>query len=215
MKIIICLGIYLIVLITLATESLCQSKDCDQLSKREPGEQMTVDLTKHGRLKITSRKIIYRSGEMMVLDAALLNDKEVSACFPDLTGSRIDLKVEKTVNGKLTPYIVVSSLLLKEGLVYLEPGQMITRSFFVLIKCDKKSVKQMLEEISSKDDKTLFENGNFVNWGSHCLDIKRPGKFTFTLAVTNDKSVTANGNINIKTAVGRLFSNSLIITVKN
>jgi len=80
-----------------------------------------------------------------------------------------------------------------------------------LAGCDKHAFAQVSS--AEDNDLTAFKNGSFLNWGDACLPITQPDVYTFSVEINNDFVVIPSPPRKLRTAVGRIESNSLEIKV--
>lgn len=97
-------------------------------------------------------------------------------------------------------------------------------SFQLLVGCDGADLKarfQAIEKLQEEEHhggeriffKGLFDRDLFVNWGQACFAVKNPGRYVITAAQSNDTVLVSSDRPKVKTAVGRIRSTPLTITI--
>lgn len=164
--------------------------------------------------RLDSRKSIYRLGELMSLDLAMLNKSEESVFtripkVPNLYLQRVGGE-EKVV----IPYHIIDQAVVPELFSQLKKNWMVSQSILLLLGCQKDEHRQNSSSETEQDDKKAFERGSFVNQGQACLPIEKLGEYIITVEVSNYFVIVSPSEQAIKTTVGKLRSASLRITIE-
>lgn len=176
--------------------------------------ELGADISKVARFKLASQKTDYRLGEMITLDAAMLNVAGTPILFPDLQQPmRLEVLDESGGKTKIIQYIDLVIVLTANYYSLLNPNEMTTASYNLLAGCDNRAFENMNDHHEAPDDKAAFEQNQFVSFGRACLDITRPGTYTITSMVNNDHVLAHSGGTSHKTAVGKITSQPLTITI--
>ncbi|HKA18134.1 MAG TPA: hypothetical protein VKN18_07435 [Blastocatellia bacterium] len=61
--------------------------------------------------------------------------------------------------------------------------------------------------------KGLFDRDMFVKWGQACFAVNSSGKYTITAEQSNDTVLVSSDSQKVKTAVGRIRSTPITITI--
>lgn len=229
------IGIALAVLAALGTQEplLAQDKGCAELDL--PGYRHLEALKKHpdlgidyGRVtnfKLASRKTTYRMDELISIDMAMMNTSNAKVFFFNkLGGASLTLTVEdeKGIKKDMNYYWTTTEVVTEEQYSKLYPNTFVSGSFQLLAGCEG-SAKAYLKEREKlfadiAQDKTdiyrgLFERDLFANWGTACLDIKGPGTYLITAEMSNDGVIASSCEPEVKTAIGKIRSAPLKITI--
>jgi len=165
-------------------------------------------------LKITSFKQKYRLGEIMKIDAALLNKSKKPIFFHKFWNSRIYL-IQESAKTESVTYLVVDRALSNRNYLLVEPAEYYDETFDILLGCPREAFDAMNQRLSAESSQKAFEQGLFVNWGDACLPVNSVGEYLVELSVLNNRVALPTNKSKIKTAVGTLKSNSLKISVVN
>jgi hypothetical protein len=176
-------------------------------------------------LKIVSRKSVYRMDELISIDLALLNTTNNPLFVPKLRDWwSIELVVRSDAGErvKVRPYVIAQYGLTADSYELLEPktpswGE----SLLVLAGCGSTELREYYKARDKLLDEEArggnypyetFRLGVFASFGDACLDL-RPGTYSFTVTATSDYVVRDRKNRRVRTAVGDVASNSLMITI--
>ena len=173
-----------------------------------------ADYSSVARFKIASRKQTYHMGEMISLDLAMLNLSKEAVLFFPLSASRFHLQDEKGEEVRLTPYIVTAMSIGPNGYSLVEANNMVADSYPVTAGCDRRAFDKMISATDDNaSDVTVFNDNRFVNWGRACLNVVRPGTYVIWAEAQNNYVVVPSGKNSPKTAIGKIRSNALEITI--
>ena len=179
-------------------------------SKRRP--DLAVDYSHVARFKLAARKSTYHLGEMITLEAAMLNGSNQPIFF-DKLDPQFSLYDEYGRELKVQLYGVACKSLSPNSFELIEPNFMIAESVQLLAGFDKKAFERFAGIDKDKDEKRTFDNNLFVDYGSACLMIDRPGSYTIKARQRNQYVIESPSEPGIKTAVGTLETEPLKITI--
>lgn len=162
-------------------------------------------------LKIATRKSTFHVGEMITLDVALLNTSTQPLFFRKLSDLRIKAQTAAGEQMYIQSYGVADRVIIPDSFTLLSQNEVLLHSFQLLAGCDKRAFNQM--QSANKDNLTLFKNNLFLNWGDACLTAALPGTYIFSVEAINEHVLIAPRVRKTKTAVGKLSSNQLEITI--
>ncbi|MGQ0542981.1 MAG: hypothetical protein ACT4O9_14185 [Blastocatellia bacterium] len=178
--------------------------------KLERYSNLGTDISKHANLKIFLRKLEYRFNEMLFLDIALLARTEENLYFPT------DLDIKMNVTNKSGKTLKVVGLyvvdFMKPSFV-LSKDTLIIRSFRLIIGCQSDEYKVPSEITNSNDNKILFDNNLFQTQAEGCIDVDKSEQLLISAELTNRVVSIPQDNRFTKTAVGKIKSNVLNISV--
>lgn len=182
-----------------------------KVARAESHPDLVVQISRVAQIKAVTRKSSFHLSEMVTLDIALLNTSSRPIFFRKLSDLRV--KAQNAAGQQLTVqgYGVADRALVPDSFVLLPPGEIIVRSYYLLAGCDKRAFAQVSS--AEDNDLTAFKNGSFLNWGDACLPITQPDIYTFSVEINNDFVVIPSPPGKLRTAVGRIESNSLEIKV--
>lgn len=154
--------------------------------------------------KTISRKNIYRIGELISVDYAMLNitDEPIRILNIDhFVGISIKDENNRKVGGRggSPPLYGISYQLVK-------PNEYVASRIFYVIGC-----QDVDNSYRSSTSNYFFDSNYFAFKGRGCIDIKEPGKY-FISTHANNKENYSNNNIH-KVVVGEIESVPLEITV--
>ena len=196
-----------------ASSSITNQEE-DRLARAKDRPDLAVDVAKVARFKIASRKTIYHLGEMMNVDVALLNISEQPLYFQRLLTAEAYTRDPQGIEIHSTKYFVSDTMPRPQTYVLQNPNRVSFTSHQLLSECDRRAFEQVRMQLNAAtESKKLFENDSFVFWGESCLDIRYPGTYTLTFEITNWFVVVSTIKGDVRTAVGTLRSNPLMITI--
>ena len=184
-----------------------------QVVSSEKSPDLAADFSQVARLKLASHKAIYRLGEMLLLNVAMLNAANKPIFVEKISRPQLYLYDEQGRGLKIVPYIIVCLAIGPDSFELLEPNLMTSESIQLLVGCNDKPFDQMNSSLDDKDDKRIFENNLFINYGRACLNVTRPSTYTIKARLSNDYVIESPGEPNIKTAVGSIESEPLTIQI--
>ena len=162
------------------------------------------------KLKLASRKDTYRLGELVIIDAALLNRSKETLFFFNF---RPRFSVSNSDGGQLglVPYGIAELALDASSFTLTEPEDFIVNSSIILVGCDEEPFGQA--EKGNKSNLEQFNENLFTSRGSACLQISKPGTYYISAEANNNHVLLSPEEANVKTAVGTIRSNRLKIEV--
>jgi len=178
---------------------------------RHPG--LGVDYSSIARVKLASRKETYHLREMISLDVAILNRSKASVFLLSALTPNFHLQDENGKEVIITPYGFPARGITASLFTLVEPNEIITEYFDLLAGCDQRAFDQLYSNPETIDDLKAFNDNLFVNWGRACLRIEHPGTYFIVADIRNDYVINSLSKKKVKTAVGRIKSNLLKITV--
>jgi hypothetical protein len=178
-------------------------------SKSRP--DLAVPIEKVMKLKAVVRKHRFARGEMLILDIAILNFGDGPYYTPSVKSAELSIR-NGNRNLGITPYVISETTrpIVQQGSKKIESD-----SQMLLVGCQERPF-QLQRQLSTEYDETqIFVKSLFTNWGDACLNISRPSRLSITVTLENDRVVVGQGGAtNIRTAVGRLESEPVIIQVQ-
>lgn len=182
-----------------------------RVSKRP---ELGTDISKVARFKLASRKTDYRLGEMITLDVAMLNVASTPVFFPNLQEPmRLEVLDEKGTKVLVSQYLDLYLVLSADYYSLLNPNEMAAASYDVIAGCDNRVFENFNDQHEAPNDKAAFEQNQFVSFGRACLNLTRPGTYTITSIVNNQHVLAPASGTSHKTAVGKITSLPLTITI--
>jgi hypothetical protein len=175
--------------------------------------ELGAEYSSVARFKIASRKQTYHLGEMISLDLAMLNLSKERILFYPLSAARFYIQDEKGEELRFVPYVVTAKSIGPDGYALVEANNMVADSFSVIAGCDRRAFDKIGSAKADVDDLSVFEANRFVNWGQACLDTLSPGTYVIWAEIQNTYVIAASDKNSPKTAVGKIRSNSLEITI--
>ena len=173
---------------------------------KEKRPQLAVEYSSTTKLKLASRKLVYRLDEMITVDIAVLNDSAEALYipipdYPDISvknnsGFRVEARLN-TIFRPLTP----------ELYALVPPGEVVTHVLQASVGCEPASGR-----MATTDGRARFESGSFVFVGRGCIKMDQPGSYEISAELHNE-SVVVHSQSRIKTVVGTIKSEPLTITV--
>jgi hypothetical protein len=180
---------------------------------KEKRPDLAIEYSRVARFKVASHKQTYHIGELISLDMAVLNISEKPIFFAKISQPQFYLYDDQGQEQKVVPYIIVCLAINIDSFELLEPKIMTLESMQLLLGCDDRPFNQINDGSDDKDDKRVFENNQFINYGRACLNIRKPGTYTIKARLRNDHVVESVDDPNVKTAVGAIESELLTIKV--
>ncbi len=175
---------------------------------------LCIDYSSVAQFKLASRKLIYRKGEIISIDSAIINMSNTPTFFQSLNNATILVRDDRGTDVSVNEYAIIDSFVTPKSYSLVQPSKItIGRSLWV-IGCEE---WQVYEEKSSKldieDQKSRYVQELFTYHGGGCLNITRPGTYIFTAEIENDFAIVSSGRAKIKTAIGSIRSSPLSITI--
>lgn len=175
--------------------------------------EYSIAFSNISELKLSSRKTRYRMGELLSLDAALINSSDKPIYLTELRDLSFSARNIAGNKVGVANYVEISSDVSPDSFQLVQAGEMITHTVHILVGCDKRVLKNTQLMLDAKDDRSIFDRNLFVSWGQGCLDAKRVGTYKLTAELTNDYVVVSSEFGNLRTAVGSITSNPLTIII--
>lgn len=173
-----------------------------------------ADISQVAKFKLASRKAEYRLGEMITIDAAMLNVADAPVFFRELTMvMRLQALNSKGEKAEVVQYVIPLMVASPDSYSLLKPGEMTADSYDILAGCDDRHFDISKEQFGVQDDRAAFERDRFVTFGQACLDVTRPGTYTLTATVNNDFVMVSPAGTPYKTAAGKISSIPITITI--
>jgi hypothetical protein len=167
--------------------------------------QQQIDFNSIGRIKIMSRKSSYGLGELISVDVGLFNGGGQSIYFPRLElFAQISVKNDENIDTEIFTHSIPLYFRNVRRFTLLKPGNYDVVHALYILGCSSEANNYYSPNI---------ESNSFVNRGRGCIDIRRPGKYTFTALIENPFVVVGKGVVP-KTAIGSLKSEPFEITVE-
>lgn len=184
----------------------------------ESRPDLAVEWGSVAQLKIASRKLTYRVGEMISIDIAMLNLTDEPIFFRPIRHPHFRVAGDTGRFPSIMPYGVAEVGLSPSLYELIEPDDLQSEHVEVLAGCDERAYKQSAfgkAEAPAADDsgRAFLESERFVTWGDACLRATRPGTYDVSVLYRNESVVTLRRGKKIKTAVGTIKSNLLSITI--
>lgn len=208
------LAVIVIQIASVHRATLGQPSDNGKRVKRaETRPDLAIQLENVAQVKIATRKTNFQIGEMITLDVALLNTSGRPLFFRKLSEVRLNALNDAGLSVSAQEYGVADRALVPARFVRLSPGEMSVHSFSLLAGCDERAFAQFAS--SETSDRSVFNNGLFLNWGDACLRTRTPGTYAVTAEIENTFVLVPSRTKDAKTAVGKIRSNSLKISLGN
>jgi hypothetical protein len=182
-----------------------------QVESAKSRPDLAVELESVTQLKVASRKLTFHAGEMIGLDIALLNSSKRPVFFRRLSAPRINVQSLTGEPLRIQPYGVVERAATPSSFTLVAPNEFDTGTFQLLVGCDRRAFDQL--KSTDQDGLTAFKQELFLNWGDSCLNLTRPGTYILTAEIENDYVIVSSRRGEMKTAVGKIKSNPLKITI--
>jgi hypothetical protein len=204
-----------------AETELPKYRHLDTLKNRP---DLGIDYTRVTNFKLTSRKITYRMDELFIIDLAMLNTSDAPVFFKDLEGNSLIITVldEKGAKVDVNYYAISSEMVTEEQYQKEKPDGMIAGSFQLLIgwgegvRAYLRGHNKLAEDYGEGKvdlDRGIFDRDLFISLGNACLNIKSPGTYTVIAEMSNDYVMTSVCEPGVKTAIGKIRSAPLKITI--
>jgi hypothetical protein len=196
---------------SLGPTSLAQQPDhIAQVDKRP---ELSIPILDTARFKVASRKTTYHIGEMIDVDLAILNTSDRRVYFRRLSNAEVFLSKANHRKEKSVDYIMTEVTPIPETYALLDTHEMFSATYRLLAGCDQRAFQQVRAQLATTESRIVFEKELFLNWGDSCLQIRRPGIYSLTFAVSNWFVVVPSSPTGFQTAVGTLESKPLTITI--
>lgn len=171
---------------------------------------LSVKFDSVAQLKIAVRKSTFHIGEMIDLNIAVLNSSKKGVFFPLMLDPQIDVQSPSDESVKVRLYGTAERTMVPSSFTLLAPSEADTASFQLLAGCDRRAFSK---SNSADNDRIAFDENLFVNWGRACLSLTRPGTYVLTAEIHNDYVIVSRRHEDTKSAVGKIRSNPLTITI--
>jgi len=174
-----------------------------RLARLENRPDLGVNMSRVARLRLSSERRVYRIGELVKLELALVNVSRHRTYFPQL--GRVEIfSSDKKGNRKQATAIALMTEVMPTPETYsmIEPGELHSASRQVLPTCNRQAFQQIRAELTTVERNLLL-----------CVDIGRPGTYSITSELTNWFVVLSPDEQDLATAIGRLRSNALTIMI--
>jgi len=181
----------------------------DRVERADSRPKLAIKFAETAQLKIGLRKSTFYIGEMVTIDIALLNTSSQPLFFHNLSEANINAINSAGRKMVVQRYGVPERALVPALFVRLSPGEMIVRSFQLLLDCDKRA----FAESAPNDDRTVFNQGLFLNWGDACLPSPQRETYTLSVDLRNDYVLVPSRTGKLKSAVGTINSNTSEMTI--
>ncbi len=187
-----------------------QVKPKSSVERADSRPDLAIKYDEAAQLKIGTRKSTFHTGEMATIDIALLNTSSQPLYFYKIYDPTINVMNPAGQKMMVQGYGVADRAIGPGTFVRLSPGDIIVESFQLLIGCDKRAFAQFA---SDPDDRTVFNQGLFLNWGDACLPSPPPETYTLSVGLRNDYVLLPSRAGKLRSAVGTINSNSLEMTI--
>lgn len=181
------------------------------LSGRRP--ELRIEYARAARFKLASRKTTYRIGEIISLDAALLNVSGQPAYFRHPENSEFVARDRRGNEVRVIPYVTPSVDITRTSFSLLQKDQILTNSTQLLVGCNDRVSRDVIASLGEDNDRVVFDRNLFVNQGYGCIDVRHAGTFAVTAEESNEYVVVSSGVSSALTVVGTIQSNYFTITV--
>lgn len=200
------------------------NRSVQDIYDKQERPQYGVEGSSVSSFKVVTRKQNYHLDEMIGLDLAVLNRSDKPIFFHKFAFPHITLKVtdDKGKSIDVTPPIIQCEGVSHESFLLIEPKAIEVESIQLVVGCNSESIKahDKAEELFHKAEESnpameiereTFERNLFINIGDACLRIDKPGTYTIVAELHND--FVATNRDKVKTAVGKISSVPLTITI--
>lgn len=181
---------------------------------------LAVDYSKVAKFKLASRKSIYRVGEIITFDLAMLNTAKDPIFFMELLPSTVTILAydQNQLPVDVHAFTVYQLGYTAKLYTLLNPNVITLGSFHLLAGCSDaegmlRSKNKILSEFFNEGDLRIFDQNLFVTWGDACVPTKGEQTFTFKAELTNTHVVASSCEPRSKTALGKIESEHLKIRV--
>jgi hypothetical protein len=198
-----------------------------QIHEQGSRKRLGIPYSKAVQFKLGSRKTVYKDGEIITLDLAILNTSGASLFIYKPARPFLSFKVVSDEGKQLDvrPYSSVLAGVAPSSFGYIDRSGLLTASFQIFVSCNSRQLaefqkaQQDLLSRSNLDEalynRSLFENNLFATWGDACLLSSSPsGTFTIVAELSNDYVVWSPCEPLAKTAVGTVESKALTVRVQ-
>jgi hypothetical protein len=203
--------VIIVLSVCLIVPNLCLAQNNDivlEAANKRP--DLAIDIVKSAELKIAVRKNIYSIGEMLILDIAMLNLGQSNDIYlPPIK------KVELTITNQkgqsiLIPYFLKTA---SQSVASINQNRLETDLVMLLIGCTERPFQVNSELSNEYNSENVFAKNLFLTWGDACLDVKNKSKIKIVAQIENNLVLVTNQKPILKTAVGKLVSNNLNLSV--
>ena len=174
--------------------------------------------------KTATRKKIYKVGELLSLDLAILNLSGEPIFFPNAPTTRIIVDVFDANNNYAGPFYYETMLGdTSRSFSKVYPNEIFTETINLLVGCEEsdKLMNRKVEILQAtelnKVDKRgikLLEENAFVSMGEGCLKISKPGNYKVSVKIENKNKLVLT-ETKERTFVGKIELDDLFITISN
>ena len=216
----LCLLLLLVASAAITPTPAAAQDEVSRLDVKSSAERpdLAVEWENVAQLKIASRKLTYRVGEMISIDIAMLNRADEPIFFRPISHPNFRVAGDTGRIPSIMPYGVAEVAFGHASYELVEPDDLQSEHVEILAGCDERAYKQpafgKAEAPAAEDSGRAFvESERFVTWGDACLRATRPGTYDVSVIYRNEQVVTLRRGKKIKTAVGTIKSNPLSITI--
>ena len=178
--------------LTWAQKSRCRQPELQrEIYERQARPKLEKDYLRAVKFKVGSRKSVYRRGEMITLDFAMLNVSGGDLFLHKLSRPNISLSVrsENGATARISPYLLVLEGVTPDSYQYVAKDRFLIASFQLLVDCSSKEKfdKSLVDLKQAKAvDQAIFDKDLFTTWGDACLSIGGTGSYTITAEMSNE-----------------------------
>jgi hypothetical protein len=171
---------------------------------------LAVPFESVAKVKLASRKSVFHLGEMITLDIAMLNAWEEPLFFKDISDLLMKAKTPAGDPVMIQTYGTVCRTTVPSSFNLVPHNEFLDRSFQLMARCDQRPFDHMRS--ADESSLTAFNEDWFLSWGDACLRAQ-PGTYIFEVEIRNNYVLAAPRLGKIQTAVGKIKSNPLEISI--
>lgn len=175
---------------------------------------LAISFNQSARLKLASRKNEYRIGDLISLDAALINISEEKIFLRKLRTIRFYAHDTLGEEIDFEKYIYINTDISPDSFQLVRPGETILHTANFLVGCNKQALESIGAMVDAKDGEARLDENLFVTWGEGCLDVKGPGTYVLFAKHSNDYVMVPAGSRSFRTASGSVKSPLFTILVR-
>lgn len=185
------------------------NRKAGQVVSVETRPDLAIEWQKAAKLKIATRKETFHVGEMININIAMINQSTNRVFFRSIAYPALSVTSDEGRSIAVVPYVIREFSSSPSLFELVLGGEFINESFDLLAGCDRRAFNQIN---STAEGYELFDKNLFLNWGSSCLQIIRPGTYFITAEFKNNL-VRTSSNPRIRSAVGTLKSSPIKVTI--
>jgi hypothetical protein len=206
-------GFVMAMLLCSQTPALQQSIDCQNALQRARGMRLevkerrpekAVDYGQAARFKLSTHKTKYQFGDVVNVSTAMLNKTDAPIYFYRLLHPEFRVRDEKGSEIEVEGNLLDVRYVRESDYSLLAPGYFIAQFDSLVVGC---------AGAKTANDKEAFDKNQFVNQMLPCFRANEPGKYTITAELEVHHVVTSECDPSVKTAVGKILSEPLTITI--